>query len=943
MRNLLYSLFILFSLTVYSANAQQINPTHIGSVKGILRDTAHNYTLKSATVSLFKGDSTLLNYQLSNNYGEFTFKNLPLNAKMYVEVSHVAYQLFRQEFTLINGKPTLDLKTLILQSRNISLKEVEIKIPPISMNGDTLEFNAAAFKLDSNAVVEDLLRKIPNVTLWGDGQITVNGREVKSLLVNGKEFFGGDFKMATQNIAKNALDKVQVYSTRDESNPLDSTLTVNLKLKKGKDIGYFGKIGAGYGTSEKYEIDGNINMFTPKMQLGIIGASNNINKVATNIRTLTANSTFKGIGTNAEYQSDFRQTGINQSNVSGATFTYNFIEKPDWQKKSTLNANYFIQNRNSENLNDTETITSLNANNRITDQNTNKTNSISTDQKFDSRFEFVKRNQRLNITQSIFSNNGTSNNETKRNALNDQNLLTSTNNTSGKNDYINKGFTLSANYGLSPNYITRRKHRFNGINANYSVSINDNQSNRSNLTSFRSFTNPALNRDFDRRYDTESSSINQTFSVQLPNLKSLFFGYGNLAGFDISINNNLNIKTNKNENLTEDLNTTTNTYVKNAYLSNGTQVNVVEETPSISLNKSFSKSLANRFHKSLNIDVSARQLLIFQDNKSDRSFQNIKRSYSQFAPDVNINYNNNQYGDYYRYTSLRFNTTISIPNLQQLAPLIDSTNVYYIQKGNLNLKEAVERKINFDFSHNDQTSKNTLNYNLNLSAGLTENGIADSIFIDNQNRRTIFLINANGNKNLSGYGNLKKTFKFKTTELQIGLNGGVNLSKNPGYLNGIFNFSNTFNTNGKLNFNFTYKDKFATEAAQSFNTYSSKQKAFNTEYSGINMASSLSSSYNVTKKFTVSSNITFNNSKSNNANGINYTIWNASVTYRFLKGNNAEFKLSALDLLHQNTNIINYGGVNSFTLGTQNVLQQYFITTFSYYPRKFGKNAPVKK
>ncbi|MBP8067687.1 MAG: carboxypeptidase regulatory-like domain-containing protein, partial [Pedobacter sp.] len=375
MRNLLFPLLLIFVLTVFQAKAQQANPTHIGTVKGILRDTAHNYTLKSATVSLFKGDSTLINYQLSNNYGEFSFKNLPLHTKMYVEVSHITYQLYRQEFTLIDGK-ALDLKTLILSPRNISLKEVEIKVPPISMNGDTLEFNAAAFKLDSNAVVEDLLRKIPNITLWGDGQITVNGREVKSLLVNGKEFFGGDFKMATQNIAKNALEKVQVYATRNESNPLDSTLTVNLKLKKGKNTGHFGKIGAGYGTSEKYEIDGNINLFTPKMQLGIIGASNNINKTATNIRTLTANSTFKGVGTNAEYQSDFRQTGINQSNVSGASFTYNFIEKPDWQKKSTLNANYFVQNKNLENLNDTETITSVNANNSIIDRNTNKVNSI---------------------------------------------------------------------------------------------------------------------------------------------------------------------------------------------------------------------------------------------------------------------------------------------------------------------------------------------------------------------------------------------------------------------------------------------------------------------------------------------------------------------------------------------------------------------------------------
>jgi hypothetical protein len=943
MRNFLSLLIVIFAFTSYNANAQLANPTHIGAVKGALRDTAHNYTLKSATISLFKSDSTLISYQLSNNYGEFNFKNLPLNTRMYVEVSHVSYELYRLGFTITDSKAPLDLKTLILKPRDITLKEVVIKIPPISMNGDTLEFNAAAFKLDSNAVVEDLLRKIPNVTLWGDGQITVNGREVKSLLVNGKEFFGGDFKMATQNIAKNALEKVQVYSTRNEANPLDSTLTVNLKLKKGKDIGYFGKIGGGYGTSRKFEADGNINMFSPKMQLNIIGASNNINKIANNIRTLTSNSTFKGVGTNIDYQSDFRQTGLNQPNVGGASFTYNFIVKPEWDKKSTLKANYFIQNRNQENLYNAETITTINGGSKIADRNTNKTNSEYTDQRFDSSFELAKKNHRLTVNQSMFLNNGISNNEAQRTAFNDQNVLTSASNTLGKNDYLNKGLNLSANYNLSPNYITRRKHRFGGLTASYNLSINDNQSNRSNLTSFRSITNPSTNKDFDRRYDSQSTGINQTLDAKLPNLKSLLFGYKELANFDLSLSNTISVNSNKNTDLVEDLNSTTNSYASNTYLSNSTQVNLINETPGITLSKSFDKSLANRYYKNLNISASAKQRFIFQDNKSEKSFQNIKQHYSKFTPEASINYSDNQYGDYYRNISLNYSTNIRIPNLQQLAPLTDSTNLYSLQRGNLNLKEATERVLNFNFSHNDQTSKNTLNYYINISAGLTENSIVDSIFIDNQNRRTIYLTNANGNKYLNGSVNIKKTFKLKTTELQIGLNGGMSTAKNPGYVNNVFSFSDSFNTNGRLNFNFTYKDKFAAEAAQDFNTYSSTQAAFNTKYSGVNMASSLSSSYNITKKFTLASNITYNTSKSNGANQINFTIWNASAVYRFLKGNNAEFKFSALDLLHQNTNIINYGSANSFTVGTQNVLQQYFITTFSYYPRKFGKGAAVKK
>ena len=98
----------------------------------------------------------------------------------------------------------------------------------------------------------------------------------------------------------------------------------------------------------------------------------------------------------------------------------------------------------------------------------------------------------------------------------------------------------------------------------------------------------------------------------------------------------------------------------------------------------------------------------------------------------------------------------------------------------------------------------------------------------------------------------------------------------------------------------------------------------------------------MTKKFTLNSNISLNSNRTSASKSINYNIWNASAVYRLLKGNNAEFKFTALDLLRQNNSIINTGSANSFTFATRNVLQQYFMTTFSYYPRQFGKNG-VKK
>lgn len=939
----LLKLFTVLSFTVgtYHVQAQQANPTNIGSVKGVLQDTVHKYTVKSATVSIYRADSTLLNYQLSNNYGEFSFRNLPVNNKYYIEVSHIGYQLLRRGFTISGAQSAIDLKSLILKPSEVALKEIKIRIPPIQMNGDTLEFNAAAFKLDSNAVVEDLLRMIPNVTLWGDGQITVNGREVKSLLVNGKEFFGGDFKMATQNISKNALEKVQVYNVqKDEQNPLDSTLTVNLKLKKGKDTGHFGKVGGGYGTTERFETDANINFFAPKLQLGIIGAGNNVNKIAGNIRTLTANSTFKNNGINVEYQPDFRATGINRTNTGGATFSYNFVEKPTYQNRSVLTANYFVQNKNNDIISNSQTTTTTGLDNKVLD-NTSSTNStLSNNHNFDSRFEYGTQKHQLTIGQNMSLNSGETTNQSLRSSANQQNELTSTNTVNGINNYNNKSFGLNADYRYN-NYINY-KQKIRNFNVRYRLTVNERDNERTDLTSFRSFVKPTSDRDFNRRYDNAGSNINQQIFAELPQLKRLFFGDRRLADIDFSVNNDFLMENSKDNNRVADFNNSLDEYSTNTYLSNNLRTNTITEMPSLTVQKNFYKRLSNRFNRSLTFSASAKHKFSYQDNSSDKSFQNIKRSYSNFVPAASIRYSKNQYGEYQKSISLSFNSDARIPSINQLAPLTDSTNVYRLQRGNINLREASTRDISLYFNHTDQRGKNTLNYYINANLNFTENAFADSIFIDDQNMRTIYIVNADGSRSARINGDIKKALKFKTSALQINIGGSASFAKSPGYINNAFSFSNNQNTSTYLIFNYTYKDKLAIETREDLSFYRSRQNSFNTNYSGTNISSALSGSYNVTKKFSLNSNVSLNNSSSSGSKSINYNIWNASATYRFLKGNNAEFKLTGLDLLRQNNSVINSGNANSFTFATRNVLQQYFITTFSYYPRQFGKNV-VKK
>jgi len=932
-------LLSIFCLGTGYSFAQTTPPATTGTIKGIVRDTVHNYVLKAATVSIYKADNTVINYQLSNNYGEFKFSNLPIDKPLRLDISNVGYQTIQKNITIPKGQTLLDLKNVIINPQDVNLQEVTVTVPPISYNNDTLEINAIAFKLDTNATVEDLLKKVPNITVWGDGIITVNGREVKQLTVNGKQFFGGDNKIALQNIPKNALEKIQIFNTADREKPLDSNLVANLKLKKGKDRSYFGKISAGYGTDKHYQFDGNLNFSTPKLQLSVIGASNDINKIPNDINTLIRNSTYKGVGTSVEYQSDFRQTGLNKGNVAGAQMTYNFTpDSKDWNNKSSLTADYYFKNLESSNIGDSQTITTIADNNQLYANSSTTSSNTSDRHRFNSIYNYYKKSHRLDLSESFNTERGDNNNSSVRSAQNNAGQLTSTNNSMGQSNYTNTDFTFRASYNYQ-NY-NNWKQRFKSLNASYDVSMNNRNNDRTEITAFRDLLNSANNRDFNRKYQTYSKNLSQTMNLGLTNLKSIFFGNANLSGFDAEITGKLALTNNEEHNFIEDF--ANGSYLQNNYLSNNLKTNVTDFTPGISISKTFSKNLSNRYYKSLNIKITAAQQFINQDNTSDRSFQNLKRAYRNFVPVISVNASNYQTGTYQENLNLSYRTQVKIPTIYQLAPLTDSTNLYNLQRGNLNLREELNRSININFYHYDMKSKNTLNFNINGSAGIVDNAIVDSTFIDEQNRRTVYLTNANGNRYANLSGNIRKSFKLKTSELQLGFNTSFNFSKNPTYTNTLFNFSNNFSTNNSLQTTYTYKDKLGLEASQGIATSVAKQSALGTAYKNITLTTSFSGNYNFTKKFSLSSNINFNNNNPSVGETINFAIWNANATYRFTKGNNAEVKFSALDLLRQNRSVFNYASVNSFTTSTKNVLQQYFMVTLSYYPRKFGANTAKK-
>src|ERR1043165_9643397 len=251
-----------------------------GTLKGKITDSSTSKPLGLATITVFKEvDTAIITYRLSTPDGEFKVPGLPFDINCRVVISYSGYDVFRKEFTITNTQSTLDLGTIPLVTVSKTLDEVLViaERPPVIIKKDTIEFNASAFKTLPNALVEDLLKKLPGVQVDRDGNITVNGKPVNRILVDGKTFFGDDPKMATRNLPANVIDKIQVTDDKEElmrngdDNLNNVGKVINITLKKGVKKGWFGKLYAGKGTGDLYEAGGIANIFRDTLQLSFLG------------------------------------------------------------------------------------------------------------------------------------------------------------------------------------------------------------------------------------------------------------------------------------------------------------------------------------------------------------------------------------------------------------------------------------------------------------------------------------------------------------------------------------------------------------------------------------------------------------------------------------------------------------------------------------------------
>jgi hypothetical protein len=933
----------------------------MGTIRGKAKDSVYNFMLTSATVAVYKdADSSLIQYTMPNNFGEFTVNNLPINAPLHLIITHVGYRDYLKKFTISTNKKEIDMGLLYLfqlarDSSGNTMEEVVVKsIAPMRMNGDTLEFNFDAFKAPPNTTVEDQIRRLPGMVIWGDGEITYNGKKIQQILVGGKPFMGsGDPTIATQNLPKDAVEKLQVYQQRDEKNPLDSTMFANIKLKDEKKIGYFGKASAGYGRSpssgsggigsEMYAADGMLSGYNKKLQMAVVSGANNVNKIADGVDALMRNASYKGEGTTLEYQSDFNMRGINKPVMGGARLQYDFIPDPRYQKTSRLNADYFINHGNTNIVNTILENSFLNADTILSRHSNNISFKLSDNQRASANYARSSEGFSLNISASGTLNTDESKNS--GNSLQEKTGIGVINRSSS--DY--ESSTNSKNIRAGFSFTKRQPYSYSNQNKriipkeftiSYNLSTGEKRGNSKSNSVYEFVNEPQRNRNISRVYDKQDGNNTlHSFGVSYPRLKELIFGKRSFGGINIELSAKYDLLTAQDVNQVRDYDTTLKVYIANIGLSYDRTIVTSDFKPAVQLSKYFYKGLTNRYNKYVSISFNAVQQYYKYNSRSTLTLQNLQRQYQYFVPNASIEYSNHQYGSYENKYSLNYTSNVEYPNIDFWVPLVDIANPLYRPVANSNLQPEYRQTLGFKYNFETRTPKNPWNADLGITVGKAKNNIADSTLYDDGGGRTVYIVNTDGHRYLNSDLSIRKALAVnKNNTFELGIQYHYNLSNDPRYIDKKLNISISRNQGGNFNFSYRFQDVLNLKLEQSLNYFDAEQRGFNNNrFKNSNAYSRAIATLQFPKKLIWSSNITYNRSTIQNTEAINFTIWNASLTYRFFKGDNGEVKFSALDLLRQNKGITNNVDGNVQKQGYTNVLQQYFMLTLSYYPRKFGK------
>ncbi len=907
-----------------------------GSVKGLVVDDQDRFPIKSATVELIlRKDSSVLQTTVTNEKGLFFFQNLPA-VELILKVNTTSYDEYIYYFT---ANDTLkDLANFLMQKKTEKLEGVVIvaSAPNATIKGDTAQFSASQYKVNPDATVEDLIKKMPGITVDKSGKVTAQGEEVKKVTIDGKDFFGDDATAALRNLPSDAVDKIQLYDRQSDQARLtgfddgNSVKAINVVTKSGLKNGQFGRIYAGAGTDERYAAGGNVSMFKGDQRLTFIGNFNNINQQNFASQDLLGVSSGgggrgggmaggRGFGNNNPFQTA-TNAGISKTNAVGI----NFSDKWGAKKNMSVSGSYFFNNNNNTNSSVSNTQTFLTPNDRITNQQ-NFSNSSNYNHRFNLRMEYnIDSNNTLFFTPSLsFQNNNSSSNSSQRSFFEEGDSLQ---NYDGSNTADRNGFNVGNNLSFRHGFPKKGRSISLGVN----TSFNKNKADLISIGNFRFFNNNIGT-------DSVQNQLNDNFNE------------GSNVGLNVSYTEPIGKKMQfevKYEPSFQKSDADQKTFI----FDNGKYSLLNEDLTNVFTNRTNTQSGG----ASLRINFSKENSLAFGANvqnvslNSERTFPtttSVRQSFSNILPNLFLRTETG------KYSNLRvfFRGYTSLPTITQLQDVVNISNPLRVSVGNADLRQSAGTFVGTRYSYANKKNNQSFFGGVffqtakDYITNATYSPLSDSIINQGnplkEGSQLTKPVNLDGFRNLRANATYSLPLKFIKTNMN--LSAGYNYSKLPGLVNDRPTSTSTNNYSTGLtlasnisqyvDFNINYQLNRSlsatTGATTANNNYTSQATGV-----GLNLLSK--------KGWFVQNDVSYQVLSGLSAGfDQKFVLWNAGLGKKFFKGQKGELKLSVFDLLKQNQSVTRTVTSDFREDVLTNVLQQYFLLTFSYNLKNFGTGA----
>ena len=884
------SVMLILTLSLFVAgniHAQR----RMTTVTGQIVEQGTRTPIEAAAVRLLAlPDSSLAAGKITDKNGCFSLPQVK-PGNYLLKVSFIGYTTLYHPVKLTDKSPAkhnLGVFRLATDATMLAEAVITAEAPPVTVNADTTEYNASAYRVAEGDMVEELIKQLPGVEVDENGKITLNGEEIKKIMVNGKEFFGNNTEMSMKNLPADAIKKLKAYKEMSDHERLtgikDGNETAVLDLTLKKNSGWMGNLNGGYGTKERYEGNANVNHFTDDMNLSFIGNANNTRRSGRGERT--------------------QQNG-------GVTYA---------RKSKTLdirgNVRYNHSVSNTQTQTDAETFLGDEStySNRLSDSR-NGSHNLNGDAMVEWKVDSLNT---LNANISMSYNKGDSWSENwRKNSDNDLNAVNETSSSSyGDNHSRNINGRLSF------------YHRFRKPGRNFHVSFNFSNSNSESDRYSRSYSQFFLQDSIsDIERNTRSTGNNQSWALSAGYIEPLSKHYR------LSVDYSFHYRTGLSQSLAYDsINYPDRTnYGYNDQLSSKVENNYGNHDIGLSLQGDYRqweperKGLVYNVGVTLNPYANESHTTIGPNTGKDLP----KQHALNWSPRITADY----YFSRHERINIRYSGRSSAPGLQDLQEVISVTDPMNLRYGNPNLKPSFSNNVRIDY--NRYSAQTMRSFHADASFNNTLNAIGDRMTYDKgTGARTYHKTNLNGNWNTGT--NISFDTPLKNKKFTIGTGASTNYSNQVRYLSvggkdSELSTTHSFSTNERVrasyrsdDFDITLNGRFRYNKVSNDKQPGSNRETFDYTLSG-------NTHIRLPWDIEVSTDLSWHIREGYSGNaGRDELLWNAQISKRFLKGKKATVRLRMFDILQQQNNQTRSVRADGITDTTSNMLTSYCILSFSY-------------